>query len=56
MEDGDVCIECGLGLSVIGGVALDNGDCVAWNYTVEEQANQVLTGLREHLGEEGPMD
>nr|WP_320161858.1 hypothetical protein [uncultured Methanoregula sp.] len=52
VEDGDVCIECGLGLSVIGGVALDNGDCVAWNYT-EEQANQVLTGLREHLGEEG---
>jgi len=52
VEDGDTCIECGLGLSVIRGVALDDGDCVAWNCTVE-QANEVLTGLMEHLGEEG---
>ncbi|MFA4875834.1 MAG: hypothetical protein WC586_00345 [Methanoregula sp.] len=53
MEDKNLCIECGLGLSVAGGVALDSGECIAWNCTVE-QANHVLTCLREHLGDEGP--
>jgi len=52
MENGDLCIECGLGLSVAGGVALDTGDWAAWNCTVD-QANRVLTGLKEHLGEKG---
>jgi len=52
MENGDLCIECGLGLSVAGGIALDNGDKIAWNCTVGE-ANRVLTGLSERLGAEG---
>ena len=52
LENDNLCIECGLGLSVAGGVALDSGDCAAWNCTVE-QANLVLTGLKEHLGETG---
>ncbi|MEI6294347.1 MAG: hypothetical protein WCP36_11725 [Methanomicrobiales archaeon] len=52
MEKKDLCIECGLGLSVTGGVALDSGGCVAWQCSVAE-ANQVLTGLKERLGEEG---
>ena len=52
MEKEDLCIECGLGLSVAGGVALDDGDKIAWHFTVEE-ANRVLTDLRERLGAEG---
>jgi hypothetical protein len=49
LNNEDLCIECGLGLSVKGGVALDKGDCIAWYCTVEE-ANAVLASLKEHLG------
>jgi len=52
MKNGDLCIECGLGLSIQGGVALDNGDLLAWNCTVEE-ANAILVALKESLGENG---
>ncbi|MFA4825621.1 MAG: hypothetical protein WC593_10750 [Methanoregula sp.] len=52
MENKDLCIECGLGLSVAGGVAFDNGDCIAWHYSIEK-ANQVLFALSEKLGDEG---
>jgi hypothetical protein len=52
MENEALCIECGLGLSVTGCVALDNGDCIAWQCPVEE-ANRVLTVLKERLGAEG---
>ena len=52
MEKEDLCIECGLGLSVTGGVALDNGDRIAWHCSVEE-ANLVLKGLKKRLGVEG---
>jgi hypothetical protein len=52
MEKEDLCIECGLGLSVAGGVALDGGDCIAWHCTVEK-ANRVLAALRETLGAGG---
>jgi hypothetical protein len=52
MENEDLCIECGLGLSVAGGVALDSGDCVAWHCSIAE-ANRVLAGLRERLGDQG---
>lgn len=52
MQKEDLCIECGLGLSVKGGVALDNGDCIAWNCTVEE-ANAIIASLKEYLGTEG---
>lgn len=52
MEKEGLCIECGLGLSVAGGVALDNGDLLAWNCTVEE-ANAILAGLKKTLGNDG---
>ncbi|MDO9323797.1 MAG: hypothetical protein Q7T80_02460 [Methanoregula sp.] len=52
MENGAVCIECGLGSSVTGSVAFDNGDCIAWQCPVEE-ANRVLTDLKSRLGAEG---
>jgi hypothetical protein len=52
MKTEDLCIECGLGLSVAGGVALDNGDLIAWNCTVEE-ANRILGWLKKKLGEDG---
>ena len=52
MEKEDLCIECGLGLSIAGGVALDDGDLLAWNCSVEE-ANQILSGLAEKLGDDG---
>ncbi len=48
----DLCIECGLGLLVAGGVALDNGDCIAWHCSVDE-ANLVLVSLKGKLGDEG---
>lgn len=51
MENDDLCIECGMGPAVAGGVALDNGDIVAWNCTVDE-ANQILAGLRVSSGED----
>ena len=51
-ENEDLCIECGLGLSVAGGIAHDNGDCIAWHYSVEE-ANRVLDCLKGKLGDEG---
>lgn len=52
MEREELCIECGLGLSVKGGVALDTGDLIAWHCTVEE-ANRILIALKQKLGEEG---
>jgi len=48
----DLCIECGLGLSVKGGVALDTRDLIAWHCTVEE-VNRILIALKQKLGEEG---
>ncbi|MDD1702721.1 MAG: hypothetical protein LUQ31_07060 [Methanoregula sp.] len=51
-ENEDLCIECGLGLSITGGVALDNGDLVAWNCEVED-ANRILAGLKRYLGTQG---
>jgi hypothetical protein len=52
MEKEDLCIECGLGLAVAGGVALDDGDLIVWTFTVED-ANRILTVLQQTLGEEG---
>lgn len=48
----DVCIECGLGLSIKGGVALDDGDLIAWNMSVHE-ANLILSALKQKTGNEG---
>lgn len=52
MKNDDLCIECGLGLSVKGGVALDDGDLIAWHCTVDE-ANAIVRALKNTLGEEG---
>lgn len=52
MKEEDLCIECGMGLSIKGGVALDAGDLLAWHCTVDN-VNTVLTMLKEKLGEEG---
>ena len=51
MKKDDLCIECGLGLSVKGGVALDDGDLIAWHCTVDE-ANALLVALQKTLGNE----
>jgi hypothetical protein len=51
-HDEDLCVECGLGLAVAGGVALDNGDLLAWNFSAEE-ANRILASLKDRLGKEG---
>ena len=51
MEREELCIECGLGLSVKGGVALDTRALIAWHCTVEE-ANRILIALKQKLGEE----
>ena len=48
----DTCIECALGRSVKGGVALDNGDLVSWHCTIED-TNSILTALKNHPGAEG---
>ena len=50
MEKEDLCIECGLGLAVAGGVALDGEDLIAWNCTVEE-ANTILDSLQSVVNE-----
>jgi hypothetical protein len=52
MENEELCIECGLGLAVMGGIALDNGDCIAWNCETNE-ANGILTRLKAKLGDAG---
>lgn len=52
LEKDDLCIECGLGLSIKGGVALDDGELIAWNMTPEE-ANHVLEALKRKTGDAG---
>jgi hypothetical protein len=52
MENEDLCIECGLGLSVAGGIARDGRDWVEWHYTITD-ANRMLSELKEVLGEQG---
>jgi len=52
MEKEGLCIECGLGLSVSGGVALDDGELIAWHCTVDE-GNRILAALKEALGNNG---
>jgi hypothetical protein len=52
LEDEALCIECGLGGSVGGGVSNDGGNCIAWHFSIGE-ANRLLTALRERIGEDG---
>jgi len=52
MKNEELCIECGLGLSIAGGVALDSGDCVEWHCSIAE-ANRMLSKLKDVLGEQG---
>jgi len=52
LENRELCIECGLGLSITGGAALDDGGLVAWGCTIED-ANALLESLKDRLGEDG---
>lgn len=55
MQDEALCIECGLGGLGGGGVSPDGGDRIVWHFSLDE-ANRLLTALRERMGEEGAMD
>jgi hypothetical protein len=52
LEKEDLCIECGMGLSVAGGVALDDGELLAWNTTIHE-AESILSALKKAMGDAG---
>ena len=52
LQEPGLCIECGLGLRIIGGVSLDGPDCIAWNCS-RDAANRILAGLMRCMGEEG---
>jgi hypothetical protein len=41
-----------MGLSIKGGVALDDGDLIAWNMSVDE-ANRILVALKQLTGYKG---
>ncbi|HOX35526.1 MAG TPA: hypothetical protein P5217_07060 [Methanoregulaceae archaeon] len=51
-EKPDLCIECGLGTRIRGGVSLDDGDVVAWHCS-GKKANGIIVALRENLGPDG---
>ncbi len=48
----DLCIECGLGTSIKGGVSLDGKDCIAFNCSVRD-ANRIITRIKDYLGDHG---
>lgn len=48
-EKPHLCIECGLGTRIRGGVSLDGGEIVVWNCSVPS-ANEILKDLREKCG------
>ncbi len=52
LKNNDLCIECGLGTSIKGGVSLDGEDCIAFNYSVRD-ANRIISCLKDYLGNEG---
>jgi hypothetical protein len=52
LENEDLCIECGLGLAIAGGIALDGNEIVDHGCSAEE-ANRILLLLAEHLGDQG---
>jgi hypothetical protein len=52
LENENLCIECGLGLAIAGGIALDGEDIVDHGCSAGE-ANEVLLLLAEHLGDRG---
>jgi len=52
LKNDDLCIECGLGLAIAGGIALDGTEAVDHGCSADE-ANRTLHLLREHLGKEG---
>jgi hypothetical protein len=51
-KDPGLCIECGLGIRILGSVSLDGPDCIAWNCS-RWVANRILAGLRRCMGDEG---
>ena len=52
LENNSLCIECGLGLAIAGGVALDGNEAVDHGCSAEV-ANRILHDLREEMGPEG---
>jgi hypothetical protein len=48
----NLCIECGLGLAIAGGIALDGEETIDHGCMVSE-ANRVLARLRDRMGSEG---
>ena len=52
LENDSLCIECGLGLAIAGGIALDGNEAVDYGCSAEV-ANRTLHNLREQMGPEG---
>jgi len=52
MKKEDQCIECGLGITVERGIILENREQNIWHFSAEE-ANAILTSLKQYLGAEG---
>lgn len=50
-EKPDLCIECGLGTRIKGGVSLDEGDIVSWHCS-SKKANGILLALCNILGDD----
>ena len=52
VKEKDLCVECGLGLLMMGSYTLDGDKSIAWHCPVME-ANRILIDLRERLGDKG---
>lgn len=52
LENDTLCIECGLGLAIAGGIALDGNEVVDHGCSADV-ANRALHLLREQMGNEG---
>jgi hypothetical protein len=51
-QQSDICIECGLGTRIHGGISLDGADSVSMNISLEE-ANVIITLLKNRLNPGG---
>jgi hypothetical protein len=52
VQQSDLCIECGLGTRIRGGISLDGADSVSMNISLEE-ANVIITLLHNRLNTGG---
>lgn len=49
LEDRSIeCIECQLGINILGGVSFDSGELVEFNLSIQ-QANKILSILKDEL-------